>query len=55
MLHRKIEQIIGKQLTSNKIKDRNYRQELVDKGIKNIIEIGIAFEGKEVLVKELNR
>ncbi|MEJ8553124.1 AAA family ATPase [Tepidibacter sp. Z1-5] len=37
------------------IKDRNYRQELVDRGINNIIELGIAFEGKEVLVKEVNR
>ncbi|WFD12434.1 AAA family ATPase [Tepidibacter hydrothermalis] len=37
------------------IKDRNYRQELVDRGIKNILELGIAFEGKEVLVRELNR
>ncbi|MCT4509779.1 MAG: ATP-binding protein [Tepidibacter sp.] len=36
------------------IKDRNYRQELLERGINNIIELGIAFEGKEVLVKQVN-
>ncbi|SHJ72072.1 AAA family ATPase [Tepidibacter formicigenes] len=34
------------------IKEKNYKQELLDIGIKNIIELGIAFEGKEVLVVE---
>ncbi|MBF8984596.1 AAA family ATPase [Lutibacter sp. B2] len=33
------------------IKEKNYKQELLDRGVKNIIELGIAFEGKEVLVK----
>ena len=34
------------------IKDKDYKSELIEKGIKNIIELGIAFEGKKVLVKE---
>ncbi|SHH48924.1 AAA family ATPase [Tepidibacter thalassicus] len=34
------------------IKEKNYKQELLDMGIENIIELGIAFEGKEVLVVE---
>ncbi|SHJ72045.1 AAA family ATPase [Tepidibacter formicigenes] len=34
------------------IKDKNYKQELLDMGIENIIELGIAFEGKELLVVE---
>ncbi|QXM05194.1 AAA family ATPase [Crassaminicella indica] len=34
------------------IKDKNYKQELLDMGIENIMELGIAFEGKEVLVVE---
>ncbi|MCT4592821.1 MAG: ATP-binding protein [Anaeromicrobium sp.] len=34
------------------IEDKNYRQELVNRGIDNIIEVGIAFEGKNVLVME---
>jgi hypothetical protein len=33
------------------IKDRDYRAELIERGIKNIIELGIAFEGKKVMVK----
>jgi len=34
------------------IKDRDYKSELIEKGIKDIIELGIAFEGKKVLVKQ---
>lgn len=34
------------------IKDKNYKVELLDRGIKDIIELGIAFEGKKVLVKK---
>ena len=34
----------------NQIKDKRYKQELIDRGIKDIIELGIAFEGKNVLV-----
>ena len=33
------------------IDDRNYSQELLSQGVKNILEIGIAFSGKEVKVK----
>lgn len=33
------------------IKDKNYRQELLDREINNIIELGIAFEGKNILIK----
>lgn len=33
------------------IEEKQYRQELVDRGVKDIIELGIAFEGKVVLVK----
>lgn len=36
----------------NQIKTKNYAQELHARGIKNIIELGIAFEGKKVLVKQ---
>lgn len=36
----------------NQIKEKNYKQELLDLGIKNILELGIAFKGKEVIVKE---
>jgi hypothetical protein len=32
------------------IRDKEYKKELVDRGIKEIIELGIAFEGKNVLV-----
>lgn len=38
----------------NQIKNKNYKQELLDEGIKNIIEIGIAFKGKEVRVVSFN-
>ncbi|GAA0179028.1 hypothetical protein SH2C18_19800 [Clostridium sediminicola] len=34
------------------IKEKKYKQELLDLGIENIIELGIAFEGKEVFVKK---
>jgi hypothetical protein len=34
----------------DQIKCKNYKQELIELGVKNIIELGIAFEGKEVLV-----
>lgn len=34
------------------IKDRDYKSELIEKDIKNIIELGIAFEGKKVLVRQ---
>ncbi|QXM05193.1 AAA family ATPase [Crassaminicella indica] len=34
------------------IKEKNYKQELLDRGVRDIIELGIAFEGKEVLVVE---
>ncbi|OBR95012.1 putative AAA-ATPase [Clostridium ragsdalei P11] len=34
------------------IRDKDYKSELIEKDIKNIIELGIAFEGKKVLVKE---
>lgn len=36
------------------IEEKQYRQELVDRGVKDIIELGIAFEGKVVLVKQKN-
>jgi hypothetical protein len=36
------------------IEGKQYRQELLDRGVKDIIEIGIAFEGKMVLVKQKN-
>ncbi|AKN31257.1 ATPase AAA [Clostridium carboxidivorans P7] len=32
------------------IKTMNYKQELIELGVKNVIELGIAFEGKEVFV-----
>jgi hypothetical protein len=32
------------------IKDMEYKQELLSRGISEIVEIGIAFDGKEVLV-----
>ncbi|KZL94081.1 PD-(D/E)XK nuclease domain-containing protein [Clostridium magnum] len=34
------------------IKERDYRAELIERGVENIIELGIAFEGKRVLVKQ---
>ncbi|SHK17978.1 AAA family ATPase [Tepidibacter formicigenes] len=41
---------IAAQNAINQIKDKKYKQDLLDRGIKNIIELGIAFEGKDVLV-----
>ncbi|OFI07072.1 putative AAA-ATPase [Clostridium acetireducens DSM 10703] len=41
----------GVEKALNQIEEKDYKQELLDLGIKNIIELGIAFEGKEVLVK----
>lgn len=35
------------------IQDKKYRQQLLDRGINDILELAIAFEGKEVLVREL--
>lgn len=37
------------------IKDRNYRQELLDRNIGDILEIGIAFQGKDLLVRKAER
>jgi SET domain-containing protein len=34
------------------IEDKNYESELLNIGIKNILKIAMAFEGKEVLIKE---
>lgn len=34
------------------IKEKNYKQELIDLGLEKIMGFGIAFEGKEVLVKK---
>ncbi|MFD3157990.1 AAA family ATPase [Haloimpatiens sp. FM7330] len=36
----------------NQIEDRNYKRELLDRGVKDIIELGIAFEGKKTLIVE---
>ncbi|QXE20232.1 AAA family ATPase [Clostridium sp. 001] len=44
-----IEEAVDKAL--KQIQEKKYRVELEDMGIKNIQEIGIAFEGKKVLVK----
>ncbi|MCL6590217.1 MAG: ATP-binding protein [Firmicutes bacterium] len=33
------------------IREKNYRQELLDRGIRKIINVGIAFEGKELKIK----
>lgn len=33
------------------IEEKNYKQELVDRGVKSTVEIGAAFEGKNVLIK----
>ena len=33
------------------IEDRHYAQELIDRGIKRILFLGFAFEGKEVLIR----
>lgn len=35
------------------IKDKNYRQELLNRNVENILEIGIAFQGKDLLVRKL--
>jgi hypothetical protein len=35
------------------IVEKNYKQELLDLGVKNILELGVAFEGKEVLVGKI--
>ncbi len=40
------------EIALNQIKEKNYKQELIDLEIENIMELGIAFEGKEVLVKK---
>lgn len=34
----------------NQIKDKKYAEEIKERGIENIMELGIAFEGKEVMV-----
>jgi SET domain-containing protein len=36
------------------IEDKNYESELLNMGIKNILKIAIAFEGKKVMIKEYN-
>ncbi len=38
----------------NQIKERKYKQELVSWGVENILELGIGFAGKNVLVKTRN-
>jgi len=35
------------------IRDKNYKQELLNRGINSILEIGIAFQGKELLVRKM--
>lgn len=40
------------QAAIQQIRDKNYKEELESLGIKNILEIGIAFEGKKVSVKK---
>ncbi|MDP4179413.1 MAG: AAA family ATPase [Bacillota bacterium] len=37
------------------IKDKKYSEELKSRNVQNIIELGIAFQGKEVMIKELSR
>ncbi|MFD3156636.1 AAA family ATPase [Haloimpatiens sp. FM7330] len=34
----------------NQIEDRNYKRELLDRGVKDVIELGIAFEGKKSMI-----
>jgi SET domain-containing protein len=34
------------------IEDKNYESELLNIGIKNILKIAMAFEGKKVMIKE---
>lgn len=36
------------------IEEKGYKVELEDMGIKNIQEIGMAFQGKKILIKEKN-
>jgi len=36
------------------IKNKNYRQELLNRNVENILEIGIAFQGKDLLVRKSN-
>ncbi len=33
------------------IEDKKYDQELLDRGIKHILHLGLAFEGKKVLIR----
>jgi len=40
----------GKVEALNQIQDMKYSEELIDKGVKNIIEIAIIFKGKEVMI-----
>ena len=44
-----LEEAVDKAL--EQIEDRKYRQELLDRGVTEIMELGLAFAGKEVLVK----
>jgi hypothetical protein len=44
---------IGVKKALKQIKDKKYKQNLVSKGIDEILEIGIAFSGKKVMVKSL--
>jgi hypothetical protein len=44
---------IGGKKALKQIKDKKYKQNLVSKGIDEILEIGIAFSGKKVMVKSL--
>ncbi|MBA2367584.1 MAG: AAA family ATPase [Candidatus Protochlamydia sp.] len=37
------------------IEDRHYAQELIDRGVKNILLIGFAFEGKQVIIRSKNK
>lgn len=36
------------------VEDRNYKQELTDRGVGNIISLGIAFNGKDIMIKRAN-
>lgn len=40
------------QAALQQISSKNYRQEMMELGIYQIIELGIAFDGKEVLVRQ---
>lgn len=35
------------------LKDKDYKEELLSRGIKNILQIGIAFDGKDLLIKRM--